>query len=386
MKIGIAGFDFESPNKGCEALTYSFVNMLLECFGDKLQIINYSYGGLGKFPEKYPMIDFRIRRPQIKNPMDWKRLKMEMSSLDMIFDVTFGDGFSDIYGKMWNATTDMLKQLAIESGTPLILLPQTYGPYKNFFLRVWAERIVKKSYAAYSRDTASAAEMNIKCKGKIKVITDMAFALPYKKEAYSVNKEKVNVGINVSALLWDSDYAKHNKFGLKVDYQSYIYSLIERLLENDTYVVHLIPHVIAPNSYDNPENDYRPCTEVKKKYSGNNSVICAPAFETPIEAKNYIANMDIFIGARMHATIGAVSAGVATIPFAYSKKFKTMFGNLNYKYVIEARNLDTQTAINRTLEYINEYKVLAKASKDASNETREKLELLKSDIASIRKA
>lgn len=60
----------------------------------------------------------------------------------------------------------------------------------------------------------------------------------------------------------------------------------------------------------------------------------------------------------MHATIGAVSAGVATIPFAYSKKFKTMFGNLNYKYVIEARDLDTQTAIDKTLEYINKYKVL----------------------------
>lgn len=358
MKIGIAGFDFESPNKGCEALTYSFVNMLLECLGDKLQIVNYSYGGLGEFPKKYPMIDFSIRRPQIKNPLDWKRLKKEMSDLDMIFDVTFGDGFSDIYGKMWNFTTDMLKQLAIESGTPLILLPQTYGPYQNLILRVWAEQIVKKSYAAYSRDTASAVEMNIKCKGKIKVITDMAFALPYEKEAYSVNKAKVNVGINISALLWDSYYAKHNKFGLKVDYQCYIYNLIEKLLENETYDVHLIPHVVAKNSYDNPENDYRPCAEVKKKYCTNNSVICAPAFETPIEAKSYIANMDIFIGARMHATIGAVSAGVATIPFAYSKKFKTMFGNLNYKYVIEARDLDTQTAIDKTLEYINKYKVL----------------------------
>lgn len=386
MKIGIAGFDFESSNKGCEALTYSFVNMLLECFGNDLKIINYSYGGLGSFPKQYPEIEFEIRRPHIKNPLDWIKIKKEMSTLDMIFDVTFGDGFSDIYGKMWNATTDMLKELAIRSGRPLILLPQTYGPYKSTFLKMWAEHIVDKSYVAYSRDTASATEMNVKCGGKVKVLTDMAFALPYGKEAYSVNKAKVNVGINVSSLLWDSDYAKNNKFGLKVDYQSYIYNLIEKLLENDVYVIHLIPHVIAHNSYDKPENDYRPCMEVKKKYSGNNSVICAPAFETPIEAKSYIANMDIFIGARMHATIGAVSAGVATIPFAYSKKFKTMFGNLNYKYVIEARDLDTQTAINRTLEYINEYKVLAKASKDASNETREKLELLKSDIASIRKA
>ena len=134
MKIGILGFDFESPNKGCEALTYSFINMLIECFGNELKIINYSYGGLGTFPKQYPEIEFGIRRPKIKNPLDWEKIKKEMSTLDMIFDVTFGDGFSDIYGKMWNVTTDMLKELAIRSGKPLILLPQTYGPYKNPFL------------------------------------------------------------------------------------------------------------------------------------------------------------------------------------------------------------------------------------------------------------
>ena len=107
------GFDFMSPNKGCEALTYSFVNMLLECIDDKIEIINFSYGNLGRFPEKYKSVKFTVRRPQIKNPVDWLRLKREMSELDMIFDVTFGDGFSDIYGKMWNVTTDMLKELAI---------------------------------------------------------------------------------------------------------------------------------------------------------------------------------------------------------------------------------------------------------------------------------
>ena len=93
MKIGILGFDFESPNKGCEALTYSFINMLIECFGNDLNIINYSYGGLGVFPKQYPEIEFEIRRPKIKNPLDWKKIKREMSTLDMIFDVTFGDGF-----------------------------------------------------------------------------------------------------------------------------------------------------------------------------------------------------------------------------------------------------------------------------------------------------
>jgi len=110
-------------------------------------------------------------------------------------------------------------------------------------------------------------------------------------------------------------------------------------------------------------------------------VICAPAFETPIEAKSYIANMDIFVGARMHATIGAVSAGVATIPFAYSKKFKTMFGNLDYKYVIEARNMDTDAALKQTKDWIVNYNELEKASLKAREKTRDKLNLLKKEIS-----
>ena len=378
-KFGILGFDFESPNKGCEALTYSFINMLIECFGSDLKIVNYS------FPQKYPQIDFEIRRPQIKNPQDWKKIKEEMSNLDMIFDVTFGDGFSDIYGKMWNVTTDMLKEFAIRSGKPLILLPQTYGPYKNPFLKMWAEHIVNKSYAAYSRDTASATEMNTKCSGKVKVLTDMAFALPYDKVRYQIDDTKTNIGINVSALLWDSDYAKDNKFHLKVDYRLYISSLIEELLEDDTYVIHLIPHVIAKKDYNAAENDIRPCTEIKEKFSNIERVICAPSFENPIEAKSYIANMDVFIGARMHATIGALSAGVATIPFAYSKKFKTMFGNLHYDYTIEARELDTEAALEQTQTYIREYKTLAEAAKDASKITKEKLSVLKKDMAHLGK-
>ena len=95
--------------------------------------------------------------------------------------------------------------------------------------------------------------------------------------------------------------------------------------------------------------------------------------------------MDVFIGARMHATIGALSAGVATIPFAYSKKFKTMFGNLHYDYTIEARELDTEAALEQTQTYIREYKTLAEAAKDASKITKEKLSVLKKDMAHLGK-
>ena len=68
----------------------------------------------------------------------------------------------------------------------------------------------------------------------------------------------------------------------------------------------------------------------------------------------------------MHATIGAVSAGVATIPFAYSKKFKTMFGNLGYKYVIEAQSAETNESLRQTLEWIRGYHALAEEANVAS--------------------
>ena len=382
MKIGMMGFDFESPNKGCEALTYSFINMLLECYGNDLQIVNFSYGGFGIFPERYPEIDFLIRRPKIKNPIDWIKIKNEMAGLDIIFDVTFGDGFSDIYGKMWNFTTDMLKQLAINSKKPLILLPQTYGPYKNFLLKKWAEQLVKECHMAYSRDTASAKEMNIKCKDKIRVITDMAFGLPYDKTMYNIDKTRINVGVNVSALLWDSGYAKDNKFGLKTEYKEFIMKLIQELLNCGEYRIHLIPHVIDAENYESAENDVRACDAVKKMFDSDD-VICAPAFENPVDAKSYIANMDVFVGARMHATIGAVSAGVATIPFAYSKKFKTMFGNLGYKYVIEAQSVGTSESLKQTLEWIKGYRALAEEANAASITAKNKLQVLKKVVTGM---
>jgi polysaccharide pyruvyl transferase WcaK-like protein len=65
------------------------------------------------------------------------------------------------------------------------------------------------------------------------------------------------------------------------------------------------------------------------------NVILAPRFDSPSEAKSYIAGMDFFMGARMHACIAALSSGVPVVPMAYSRKFKGLFGALGYDYTVE---------------------------------------------------
>lgn len=383
MKIGLFGFDFTSSNKGCEALTYTFLSMMESLFPDeKLEAVNFSYNqSLGVIPEKYPNIDFKLFQLNFSNPKFFIKAIKEMKSCVAFFDATYGDGFSDIYGKKWNIKTDLVKQLVLLSGTPLVLAPQTFGPFEDKKLEKWAMHLIKKAKISYTRDDLSAKYVKKTCKYDVKVASDMAFKLPFDKSMYSFNNNKIKIGINISSLLWDSQWAKENHFGLTVDYHEFHDSLIEYLLNDQRFEVHIIPHVIDLNKPEARENDYRVCLELGERY--NDKIFVAPPFETPVEAKSYISNMDVFIGSRMHATIGAISSGVATIPFSYSRKFEGLFGNLDYPYVISARAISTEQALDDVKTWINEYDKLKNAGRKAVEGSIKKLDNFEKDILTL---
>ena len=72
----------------------------------------------------------------------------------------------------------------------------------------------------------------------------------------------------------------------------------------------------------------------------------------------------------MHATIASFSAGVPVIPFSYSRKFEGLFHSLGYDYVISGTGLTTDEAVNKTLEYLKDYKML----RDKIEKSKELLE------------
>lgn len=372
MKIGVLGLSFSSSNKGCEALSYSFVNMIREFGYQNLEIHVFGYSEMGDFTKYYSDIRFINHRLKMKNPFFWQKLKKQFDEMDCIFDATFGDGFSDIYGKLWNVTTNLAKQIAIFSSTPFILLPQTYGPYKNILLRLWAKKIVKTVNIAFSRDNDSAVEIN----KNIIVGTDLAFALPYKRGEYKFDNKKLKIGLNVSSLLWEGGH----EIKLETDYREYCRKVIEKYSNMENVEIHLIPHVINLEKFDALENDSRICKLLHSKYK---NTIVAPDFLTPIDAKSYISEMDIFIGARMHATIAAFSTGVVTIPFSYSKKFEGLFGNINYPYVISAREISTVEALRQTNQFIVDRKVIQECQKESMLEVTKRLLFMQNILKNI---
>lgn len=367
MRIGFFGFCFRHENKGCEALTYAFVQMLVEIFGEEsLEIDAFQISDLGKFREKFPTVKFVPKHLSIKrHPL---KALSELKKCDVIFDVTWGDGFSDIYYKQYAARVILEKKWCILSGRPLILLPQTYGPFQDKRLEKSAMNVIRKSARVYSRDQLSADYIREKCGREAEVYTDMALCLPFQR--WPEPSQKIRVGINVSGLLWNGGFHGDNQFGLTLDYPRYIKTLIEMLHQDDRLEIHLIPHVIetVEKALD---GDVAVCEALHQQYP---FTVLAPAFETALDAKNYISSMDVFTGARMHATIAAFSAEVPVIPFTYSRKFRGLYGNLNYPYLIEGnQGLSTEQAVEKTMEYIAERETLKEAAVESMEEVNRRL-------------
>lgn len=257
---------------------------------------------------------------------------------DFVLNIGQGDSFSDIYGETRFEEMNLAYVIAQKYNIPYCVLPQTIGPFKSTKVESDARKSIEGAAMVMVRDKQSYDYTKkispiIDCKEYI----DIAFFLPYDK--IMQNSSFLHVGINVSALLWNGGYTRNNQFELKDDYKKVVRSVIDYFLSLPNVKLHLVPHVVEQER--GIENDYEVSYELWREYN-NPNLILAPFALGPIEIKSYISGLDFFMGARMHATIGAFSSGVPVVPMAYSRKFNGLFEDtLDYHYMTD---LKTQTS------------------------------------------
>lgn len=286
-----------------------------------------------------------IADPDIPNPANiakhivkyklYSSSRTKLKQADFILDIGQGDSFSDIYGKHRFRRINNMYKVGRKYHKPYCVLPQTIGPYKNAAIRKEAEKSISHCKCVMTRDKQSYDYLKeILPNVKASEIIDVAFYMPYKKKHF--DEQFVHVGLNVSALLWHGGYTQDNQFGLKDDYQSVVRSVIDYFLAMPNVKLHLVPHVVGSERHI--ENDYAVSYDLCEEYDNPDLIILAPLFLDPIAAKGYIAGMDFFMGARMHATIGAYSSGVPVVPMAYSRKFNGLFEDtLNYRHTVDLK-------------------------------------------------
>lgn len=356
--IGLFWHAFDSGNHGVNALTVSNIALAREAAEAEGLVPRFVLFAPGWGTASETTADghevIRInRRSLLTSRKIWTRL----ATVDCVLDISAGDSFADIYGGkrffwMWGT-----KFMTLLRGVPLVLSPQTIGPFTRQPFKFLAGDVMNRARVVMARDPLSFDAVGaIAPRANRLLSADVAFRLPFVPRA-KANDGKLHVGINVSGLLWTQSAGGGNKYGLSYDYAEMTLKILDGLTSRSDVIVHLIAHVV---DYDVPsDNDGWIVDALAKQYPGT---VRVPDFAGPSEAKSYIAGLDVLIAARMHACIAAFSSGVPVLPVAYSRKFVGLFHNLlGYSHTLPQSGYGTAEAAAFLLDRVDRGDELATA-------------------------
>ena len=276
----------------------------------------------------------------------------EICGMDLFASIAGGDSFSDIYGMERFLYVSLPQILVLLLGKKLVLLPQTFGPFRGGLAKSFTRYILKHADRVYSRDDQGLGEMK-KLLGpgaadsKFEFCYDVGFVLqpepPARIELAGFGSldehEGPLVALNVSGLLFMGGYTRNNMFGLRADYPQFTRDLIGLLAEKKGASVLLVPHVFGQDK----ESDTSACEqlyeELKDKYPDRLGLVRGQYNQH--EIKYVIGKCDFLVGARMHACIAAVSQAIPAVCVAYSDKFIGVMSAIGVDSIVaDARALD----------------------------------------------
>lgn len=382
IPVILAGAAPDTGNLGVSALCHSAVSGLSrENSNLKIYVVDH---GSGVRPDSYTTLDgkkhallgarhsrrfiqqsayINIRTSIKLGPLATPVARVFRSSR-AVLDLSGGDSFSDLYGKHRFDTVMQPKRTAIANGIPLILLPQTYGPFKEPATKAAARQAILEARLSYARDVysyqylmdllGSAFDPDIH-----KLGVDHAFLLPTAARAATSGdtasstgepSSRETFGLNVSGLIYnDADHAA-KRYGISIDYREALKRLVAALLQESDGEIVLIPHVLTSNP---DESDEIACKHFKSTLpeSQQRRIRVIECTYDECEVKGVISRCSWFCGTRMHATIASLSNAIPTATIAYSGKARGVFQSAGQEdKVLDARSETTEDIVGKLVE------------------------------------
>ena len=390
-RIGLFGAALDTPNLGLMALSASTVDLLSSHFED-LEVLVFGFkrqkwrtdlqesrdgDNCIRIREFGAISSKRIWRSDSVFNMNvasyvgggWNSAVRWLKNAHAVLDLTGGDSFTDLYGDLRCKMSIQRKKIAIRANGNLLLLPQTYGPFKSPSNEKRAAEVVKSASIAWARDSRS-FEILKRLLGsefdpeKHRCGIDQAFGLKQNpcldrlprelQNVLSSSNSKLKVGINVSGLIYNDQEEAAGRYGLKINYGDLIRDLLKRInLETDATVL-LVPHVLA--SKGSKESDIAACEDVHKWSKANNiETHLAPLNLDCRESKWLINQMDWFCGTRMHSAIASLSGCTPVTAIAYSDKVQGVFDGCDVGgAVVDPRISDAPEILDRLMHELSD--------------------------------
>lgn len=361
LKIGLLWHSANSGNLGVGALTIANMAIARQVAAELGLTPQFTIIGMRDAGPAYVSPAeadvFTIDTKALLNPAGcWSRIGAQ----DCVLDIGAGDSFAEIYGLKRFLFLWLTKVQALAQRTPLLLSPQTIGPFTKAPYTTLARMALNRADAVVARDQASLdALRRLAPKASGVLAADVAFALPYEDRRALRGGDKIRVGVNVSGLLFNEATSGRNQFGLEVDYAVLMRRFLASLAARPEVETHLVAHAIDGAGGGGLDDDNRIADLLADEFP---NAVRVPTFSTPSDVKSYISGLDFLVAGRMHACIAAFSAGVPVVPIAYSRKFSGLFGMLGYEWMTPVRGMDAGRAHDFLLECLDRREDLARAT------------------------
>ena len=237
---------------------------------------------------------------------------------------------------------------------PTVIYPSSMGPFKNKIIASLIRFAFNRTKSITAREEITKTylqEIGIN-KSPIYVTADIAFILrpaPYERIRdifleEGINKSDTLIGINISQLI----NHKSKNLDTKCKYTELMAQIADYLVTNLGATVLFIPHEIYPKELEEVMFDTKliggddrdAIKETFEKVKNKDKIIAITNEYSAAELKGIIGQCDMFIGARMHSNIAAISLCIPTIGIAYSHKAPGILEMVGLgKYVCDFRTM-----------------------------------------------
>ena len=365
-------------NRGCEAIIRGTVKILRQHFDNPQFIAVSNYRSKCQFEKQkideddeaiihkktivfekrfrplwFLLTGLRFLCPTGRNHLVYKNMLPSLKEASAVLSIG-GDNYSLDYGIPRNYTG--LDDLVLSRKKPMVIWGASVGPFSKIpEYEKYMIKHLKKVNGIFARETATIeylAEKGITT--NVYRIADPAFlmkAIEPKKEKFNIEIPKEAIGINLSPLM--------AKYKTNTDLKKWIAmgaNIVEEIAKTIKLPIFLIPHVTSP--HDNDHEFLRNVLALIEKPKARVKLISSNL--TAAEIKWVISKMSVFIGARTHSTIAALSSGVPTVSLAYSIKAKginqDLFGHL--RYCLEPEQIVSTTITEKICEVMQESEMI----------------------------
>lgn len=339
--VVVSGLNLRDNNRGTAALSYGSFNFLKEKnllnYDDTVITFRYYNNFLKKENTKLVTSHvecnghqvlckdipvFKLEKKLLEKlgiALPFTRFGKIIKRIRWVAAINGGDGFSDIYSTKTFLGRLYESNIAMKCNIPLILLPQTIGPFDIPSNRTIADKIMRYAKYIFVRDDKFVKELE-QMGLKYEITKDLSAYM--KPQPFDIDILPNAVGLNVSGLTYSNTFRT-----LSGQFSSYPYLIkaIIKYFQTQNVPIYLIPHSYNYSMPEDSNDDLEAIGDLYAHLENKANVHVIDRDLISPQVKYVISKMSFFIGTRMHANFAAIYTGVPLFGLAYSYKFQGAF-------------------------------------------------------------